>query len=392
MGADGTAPAGEDRAMPAGRGLRLLLLHLFTAALRAGSAAAEIGPDTASVAAQLGLDAAPPRLRELEEQAERLVAAKLRVGLDGRPALSVLDARRLGKGGGPHPWRPVLHLSARFFASLQQNAVPLDRQVVTALADSAQALDAYAWLAASLPGVSSDQPKLVPWEELQRRLGQAGTAGLATNAAAFRAAFAESLDMVGAAWPAARLTAGEEGVTLLGLSPADAPSMPATEALPPSVDDGAEEQDAFPADQAVDEEDGLQEAAEAETAPQPAPETLAPETPAPAVAVMPPPARIRLAPVLTGLSHSVWLRRGGEQESATLEVTPGATDHPAQRSLLILEPMVLQVTGYLQPREVEQVAAWVAANAELIQDYWDGAIASVFDVAGRVKPVPASRW
>jgi hypothetical protein len=98
--------------------------------------------------------------------------------------------------------------------------------------------------------------------------------------------------------------------------------------------------------------------------------------------------------VLTGLGLSVWLRRGGDEEDgATIEVTPGAEYNPARRSLLILEPMVLQVVGTLQPRELDQVAAWAVANADLIQDYWDGSIASVFDVAGRVKQVPAaSRW
>ena len=97
--------------------------------------------------------------------------------------------------------------------------------------------------------------------------------------------------------------------------------------------------------------------------------------------------------MLTGLELSVWLRRGEEGEGATIEVTPGSDYHPARRSLLILEPVVLQVAGQLRPRELDQVAAWVAANTDLIQDYWDGTIASVFDVAGRVRQVPAaSRW
>ena len=53
--------------------------------------------------------------------------------------------------------------------------------------------------------------------------------------------------------------------------------------------------------------------------------------------------------------------------------------------------MILQVAGHLQPTELDQIAAWAVANADLIQDYWDGSIASIFDVAGRVRPVPASR-
>jgi hypothetical protein len=97
-----------------------------------------------------------------------------------------------------------------------------------------------------------------------------------------------------------------------------------------------------------------------------------------------------LAPKLTGLGLSVWLRAGGYGESVTIEVTPGKHYNPAQRSLLIVEPMVLQVVGSLQKREVEQIAAWAVANAELIQDCWDGS--NDFDIADRVKPVPTQRW
>ena len=102
--------------------------------------------------------------------------------------------------------------------------------------------------------------------------------------------------------------------------------------------------------------------------------------------------RIRLAPRLTGLAQSVWLRRGKDPSNATFEVTPGGDYNPARRSLLILEPMILQVQGSLQPRELEQVAAWATANADLIQDYWDGSVASASVIAGRVKRVTASRW
>ena len=88
----------------------------------------------------------------------------------------------------------------------------------------------------------------------------------------------------------------------------------------------------------------------------------------------------------------MWLRRGGDPSNTAFEVTPSGDYNPARRSLLILEPLVLQVQGFLQPRELEQVAAWATANAGLIQDYWDGSVVSASVVAGRVKPVTASRW
>ena len=410
----GAAMAGEGLPLPGGPVLRLLLLHVFSAALRGGSAAVEVGENAAALASSLGLTATPRRLKELAEQTECLVRAKLRVAEGKGAPLSVLDARRSGARGGPSGWRPVLHLTERFFASLQQGAVALDRGVVAALSGSALALDAYAWLAAAVPGASAEQSVLATWPELQQRFGEGGP----SNAVAFRRAFSRSLAAVGAACPTLRFTVGRDGVELQG---AAAPATSAHEPALPEVtvhepDVAAPEVSPLPAtvpatmgrdtpkcdavpamvpaaatakaaDAAIAEPDqrsqpnvaqAITRHATAEA--KPAPEQQRNER------------RIRLAPRLTGLGQSVWLRRGEDPSNATFEVTPGGDYNPARCSLLILEPMVLQVQGFLQPRELEQVAAWATANAGLIQDYWDGSVASASVIVGRVKPVTASRW
>ena len=415
MEAANAAAAGEALPLPGGPALRLLLLHVFTAALRGGSAAVEVGGDAAALASSLGLAATPRRLKELAEQAGRLVRAKLRVAEGKGAPLSVLDARRSGTRGGPSGWRPVLHLTERFFASLQQGAVALDRGVVAALAGSALALDAYAWLAATVPEASAEQSVLVTWPELQQRFGEGGP----TDAVAFRRAFSRSLAAVGAACPVLRFTVGRDGVELRGAVTAPAtsapepallevpapepdtaspevPLLPATAPAPMGRD--APRRDAaqasvpeVPTTQAVD-------AAIAEQDLRPRPEEVqaitrhATAEAKPSLEQQRNGGRIRLAPRLTGLGQSVWLRRGEDPSNAAFEVTPGGDYNPARRSLLILEPVVLQVQGFLQPRELEQVAAWATANAGLIQDYWDGSVVSASVVAGQVKPVTASRW
>jgi len=140
MEAASAATAGEGLPLPGGPVLRLLLLHVFTAALQGGSAAVEVGSDAAALASSLGMAATPRRLKELAEQSEYLVKARLRVSEGKGAALSVLDARRSGTRGGPSGWRPMLHLTERFSASLQQGVVALDRGMVAALAGSALAL------------------------------------------------------------------------------------------------------------------------------------------------------------------------------------------------------------------------------------------------------------
>ena len=415
MEAANAAAAGEALPLPGGPALRLLLLHVFTAALRGGSAAVEVGGDAAALASSLGLAATPRRLKELAEQAERLVRVKLRVAEGKGAPLSVLDARRSGTRGGPSEWRPVLHLTERFFASLQQGAVALDRGVVAALAGSALALDAYAWLAATVPEASAGRPLLATWPELQQRFGEGGP----SNAVAFRRAFSKSLAAVRAACPALRFMVGRDGVELQGAATAPAapvpdpapPQLPTPEPdtappeVPPSpmtvspfMGQGAPKRDVVPAVAHGVPTTEVADAVTTEPDPRPQPARVQATTRHATAEAKPTPeqqrnaGRIRLAPQLTGLGQSVWLRRGGDPSNAAFEVTPGGDYNPARRSLLILEPLVLQVQGFLQPRELEQVAAWATANAGLIQDYWDGSVVSASVVAGRVKPVTASRW
>lgn len=416
MGAASAAEAGEGLPLPGGSALRLLLLHVFTAALQGGSAAVEIGGDAAPLASSLGLAATPRRLRELAEQSEYLVKARLRVSEGKGAAVSMLDARRRsGTRSGPSGCRPVLHLTERFFASLQQGAVALDRGVVAALAGSALALDSYAWLTATLPGISADRPVLATWPELQQRFGEGGP----SDAVAFRRVFSRSLAAVGAACPMLRFTVGRDGVTLQYAAasaatsapepappnfPAPVPNptspeispLPATEPVLMGWD--APKRDAAPAMVAGIPTTDMADAANTEPDVRPRPNVVRASMRHTTAETKPNPeqqhngGRIRLAPGLTGLGQSVWLRHGGDSSNAMFEVTPGGDYNSARRSLLILEPMILQVQGFLQSRDLEQVAAWAMVNAGLIQDYWDGSVASASVVAGRVKPVTASRW
>jgi len=86
------------------------------------------------------------------------------------------------------------------------------------------------------------------------------------------------------------------------------------------------------------------------------------------------------------------LRGGGDQANTPIEVTLGGEYNSARRSLLIIEPTILQMVGLLQPHEFEQIAVWAVVSAELIQDYWDSSILSAPEVAGRVKLVTPSPW
>ena len=100
---------------------------------------------------------------------------------------------------------------------------------------------------------------------------------------------------------------------------------------------------------------------------------------------------IRLSSTETGLPLSIWLQQAsGRNIAATIEVTPGKDYHSGQRSVLTIEPLVMQVVGNLPRAELAQLETWAMSNAEVIQDYWDGAIATASDVFSRITPV--GKW
>jgi hypothetical protein len=60
----------------------------------------------------------------------------------------------------------MVELSAAYFASLQEHAVPLNLEALGALKESALALDLYAWLAQRLWRVHPKEAAFITWASL----------------------------------------------------------------------------------------------------------------------------------------------------------------------------------------------------------------------------------
>ena len=219
--------AGEGSALPTGKFARLLLIYLFDQAVRGGTVVVEIGADPAAVAKRLGGETGGAKLRELQEQMVRLLAARITVAWDGRPALAVFDARGRSRGGDPG-WRSSIRLTARFLAGLVENAAALDVRVLGALADSTLALDLYAWLASALPESGAAGGGLpatvVGWEDLRGRFG-----GVSQTPAEFRAAVEQALAQIRQVWPHFAQSLRDDTAVFRRVSPPPAPA----EAPPP---------------------------------------------------------------------------------------------------------------------------------------------------------------
>lgn len=371
-------PPSAEQSVPNGRMARLALMHICDTAHRANSVTVDLGGSAAPAAERLGIAS---KSLDLIEQMHRLLSAKVSVALADGQEIPVFDARSRSRGESSE-WRQTIRLGSKFLASLAQHAVTLDLRIVRQLADSPLALDAYAWIRLLLATGRGDGEKPLGWDELLARFGAPSQ-----GAEAFRSSFEAALRAVFEADSSIALAVDDEGMRVRLAGPEDeppaeaAPEPPAVAEAPPVV------------------------AAPPAAAPPPAP------SPAPAPAPAPPPASpppaepaptpageritqdsICLSRQATGLSHGLWLRRGHGEERVLVGVTPGNRLETDRLTVLAVEPMVLQVSGGLHQAEFDRVSAWIMVNRDLIDDFWEGRIATFDEVNRRVRKAPAPGW
>ncbi|MBB5693171.1 replication protein RepA [Muricoccus pecuniae] len=439
-------PGTAGEMLPDGPGLRLILAFLCDTALRAGGPTVSLGADAAALAATMGL--APGAAAPLAEQVERLLAAKITASVDDGPELSVLDARSRPRGGG---WPANLKLNARFLASLSEHPVPLDRAILRALSGSAEAMDAHGWTREALARAGEDATVTAPWPELMARFGEPDG-----EPAAFREAFESALRLVFEADLSIELAVDDEGVSLrrarpeeaaapepaqpepapvaaapvappLAAEPAPAPRPPEpAPQAPPRAEEARPHEDRSREERPRDDrqredrqrddrprEDRRARRDEDERRPRRDEEERRPrrddedrrprredddrrprrdeagEGGATDAIVDD---MIRLRSHLTGLPQVVWLRRGHGDENILVGVTPGTRLDTERLTILMVEPIVMQVSGGLGQSDFERVSAWVMANRDLIDEFWEGGIASAEEVTRRVRKAPGPSW
>jgi hypothetical protein len=444
-------PAAPGDTLPDGPGLRLVLGYLCDTALRAGSPTVAMGADPAALAARMGLGegAALP----LSEQVERMLACRITISVDDGPELSVLDARSRPRGGA---WPAQVKLNARFLASLDGAAVALDRAILRALSGSAEAMDAHAWtreaLARAVARGGEEATVTTPWPELMTRFGAPGADAAAFREAfesALRAVFEADLtielavddDGVSVRRAQAPEQPAPDPVPAAPPQP-PAPPPPAPEraaepvapapqpAEEPRARNGRERDDRAREDRPRDgraRDEGPREERPREDRPReeriredrprddrPRDDRLRedrlrddrarddrnrddrrgrrdePGEGGPVDQIMDDMVRIRSH--LTGLPQVVWLRRGHGEENILVGVTPGTRLDTERLTILMVEPIVMQVSGGLGQSDFERVSAWVMANRDLIDEFWEGGISSAEEVTRRVRKAPGPTW
>jgi Plasmid encoded RepA protein len=208
--------------LPYGEKPRLVLIHLATEAVRTGSPVVNVEVSMTAFARSLGLETNGQQLRSLKDQLTRLAAATVRMGIveEGRAVqvntqfVSAFDLWFPKQADQRVLWPSTVRLSEEYFQTLGQHAVPLDHRAVAALASSSMALDIYVWLAQRLHRVSPTKPQFIPWTALHEQFGQ-GFARIRD----FRRSFLLTLHHVESAYPAARMSVDDAGMTLTNSPP-----------------------------------------------------------------------------------------------------------------------------------------------------------------------------
>jgi hypothetical protein len=212
--------------LPYGEKPRLVLIHLATEAVRSGNPVVDVEESMTGFARSLGLETNGQQLRALKDQLARLAAATVRMGIMEEGRAIQINTQFVGafdlwfpkENGQRMLWPSTVRLSQEYFQSLGNHAVPLDHRAVAALASSAMALDIYAWLAQRLHRVPTAKPQFIAWANLHEQFGQ-GFARIRD----FRRKFLQTMHHVQSAYPAARLSADDGGLTLTHSPPPVAP-------------------------------------------------------------------------------------------------------------------------------------------------------------------------
>ena len=102
-------------------------------------------------------------------------------------------------------WSSKIKLSEAYFSSLKKYIVPLNRNAVGALSNSAMGLDIYAWLAQRLHHIPEGEEQFVSWKNLKDQFGQGYK-----KMGKFKEIFRDTIDVVLMQYPQARSRFKEE--------------------------------------------------------------------------------------------------------------------------------------------------------------------------------------
>src|SRR3954453_18143837 len=210
--------SGRDRmgkavGLPYGSYARFILLFLQSQAVKTGSREIELGRSMRVWLGTMELSIGGTTYRMVSEQARRISHCRLQFfgQKDGKEimrhggfvdgAISMVDVEQ------PTLWQDRVLLNEEFYRALRDHPVPVSESALRAIGPRSMVIDVYIWLAYRLHALKADVE--VSWLALHGQFG-AGYQLLRK----FRMHFIECLELALAAYPDARVSIGDKGVTL----------------------------------------------------------------------------------------------------------------------------------------------------------------------------------
>lgn len=208
----------QPQPLPYGTRPRLALVHVSSEAVRSRSPVVEVGHSVREFLLRLGIGTGGEEYANFNRQMRALAACRMTLGV----GLETLEAKPIKRFAAwinrtDHQralWPGVIELTAEFYGSLLEYAVPLDSRALGALKHSALALDLYTWLAHRLHRVRAPGGTKLSWANLRAQFGQEYA-----NPRDFKREMAKALRAVIAVYPDARVEQVVGGLVLLPSRP-----------------------------------------------------------------------------------------------------------------------------------------------------------------------------
>jgi hypothetical protein len=213
--------------VPYGAKARLLTLHLCTEAVRRQSPVVEVADSMTAFMRSFGIAATGGKtgsIARFKEQLNRLAASRMQFFMDYGDRMRTMNPAPIIHDFNvwfptdPYQrimWPSEIRLSNEFFASLLNNALPLNTEAISKLQRSARALDLYTWLVRRLPRVEEAAGVPISWVALQEQFGHD-----VVELRDFRRECLTALRQVLDAYPAAKVDQVPGGLRLFKSEPA----------------------------------------------------------------------------------------------------------------------------------------------------------------------------
>lgn len=173
----------EEQPLPYGTIPRLTLVYLSTEAVRTNSTVIDVGRSLTEFMDRLGVGQSggqKGRYLLFKQQLKSLIASRFLIGMTFDRRALTIDSNPISKfAAWTHDsegllisWPGVVELSANFYNSLTEHAVPLDARALYALKHTSLGLDIYTWLVNRLPRIEEGKDLFLNWNNLYEQFGQ----------------------------------------------------------------------------------------------------------------------------------------------------------------------------------------------------------------------------